>query len=609
MSKIGITELVLRDGHQSLLATRMMLADMLPIADRMDRVGFWSLETWGGATFDSCIRFLNEDPWERLRKLKAAYPKTRMQMLLRGQNLLGYRHYADDVVRKFVERAAANGVEVFRVFDALNDTRNLRTSIEAVKKAGKHAQGTLSYATSPVHTRESYLALAQDLKTMGVDSICIKDMAGLLKPYEAAHLVAALRKEVGIPLSVHSHATTGMSVATLVKAVEAGAELIDTAISSMAMGTSHSPTETLVEIFKGTGYDTDLDVKLLVDIAGYFREVRKKYKQFESAFLGADTRILLAQVPGGMLSNLEHQLREQNAGDKIDAVLAEIELVQKDFGYPPLVTPTSQIVGTQAVFNVLFGRYQRLTAESRDLLTGRYGRTPAAPNEELVQKALKEMGLTAAIKHRPADDIPNEWDKMVDDLKAKMPGATVSEEDVLTYAMFPQVALNFFKSRGQGPKDIAAPAVTPGAVPASSAAPVALPVSDQYRVSVDGKAFIVRQKRDAEGHLNLTVDGRTFAVGVKPLVETESASAVSSSVDPAGEKLDAPMPGTVVKVLFQNGDTVEANATVLIMEALKMQLEIKCRTAGRIRFLVSANTAVHAGVPLAVISGAGKGGA
>jgi len=607
MSKIGITELVLRDGHQSLLATRMMLADMIPIADRLDRVGFWSLETWGGATFDSCIRFLNEDPWERLRKLKAAYPKTPMQMLLRGQNLLGYRHYADDVVRKFVERSAANGVDVFRVFDALNDTRNLKTSIEAVKKVGKHAQGTISYAISPVHTRESYLTLARDLKAMGVDSICIKDMAGLLKPYEAAQLVAALRKEIGIPISVHSHATTGMSVATLIKSVEAGAELIDTTISSMAMGTSHSPTETLVEILKGTGYDTGLDVKLLVEIAGYFREARKKYKGFESAFLGADTRILLSQVPGGMLSNLEHQLREQNAGDKIDAVLAEIEQVQKDFGYPPLVTPTSQIVGTQALFNVLFGRYQRLTAESRDLLIGRYGRTPGAPNEELVQKALKEMHLTTAIGHRPADDLPNEWDKIADDLKTKMSGVTVSDEDVLTYAMFPQVALNFFKTRSLGPTKITPPPAQPAAAPVPVATAELLPVSDQYRVSVDGKAYIVRQKRDAEEHLNLTVDGRTFAVGVKPMGESEGSVASPSTIYPVGEKLDAPMPGTVVKVLFQDGDIVEANAAVLIMEALKMQLEIKCRTAGRIRFLVSANTAVQAGVPLAVISGQGKG--
>jgi oxaloacetate decarboxylase alpha subunit len=603
MSKIGITDLVLRDGHQSLLATRMMVGDMLPVADRLDRVGFWSLETWGGATFDSCIRFLNEDPWERLQKLKAAFPKTRMQMLLRGQNLLGYRNYADDVVRKFVERAAANGVDVFRVFDALNDTRNLRTSIEAVKRAGKHAQGTISYAISPVHTRESYLALARELITMGVDSICIKDMAGLLKPYEAAHLVAALRKEITIPISVHSHATTGMSVATLVQSVEAGAELIDTAISSMAMGTSHSPTETLVEIFKGTEHDTGMDVKLLVNIAGYFRDVRKKYKAFESTFLGADTRILVAQVPGGMLSNLEEQLRQQNASEKIDAVLAEIEVVQKDFGYPPLVTPTSQIVGTQAVFNVLFGRYQQLTAESRDLLTGRYGRTPGVPNQELVQKALKELGIAAPISHRPADDLPNELDKIADEVKTKMQEKTVSDEDVLSYAMFPQVALNFFKTRPQGPKDITFPPTPyPESVPAVTPTQVTVPVSDKYQVSVDGKAFVVSQKPGADGHLNLTIDERTFAVSVKAVTGAEKTAA---PVDPTrlnGEKLESPMPGTIMKILFQDGSTVEANATVLIMEAMKMQLEIKCRTAGRIYFQVQPNTMVQAGALLAVIS-------
>jgi oxaloacetate decarboxylase alpha subunit len=603
MPKIGITDLVLRDGHQSLLATRMMLGDMLPVADRLDRVGFWSLETWGGATFDSCIRFLNEDPWERLRKLKAAFPKTRMQMLLRGQNLLGYRNYADDVVRKFVERAAANGVDVFRVFDALNDTRNLRTPIEAVKKAGKHAQGTISYAISPVHTRESYLALTRELITMGVDSICIKDMAGLLKPYEAAHLVAALRKEVPIPISVHSHATTGMSVATLVQSVEAGADLIDTVISSMAMGTSHSPTETLVEIFKGTEHDTGMDVKLLVNIAGYFREVRKKYKAFESTFLGADTRILVAQVPGGMLSNLEEQLRQQNASEKIDAVLAEIEVVQKDFGYPPLVTPTSQIVGTQAVFNVVFGRYQQLTGESRDLLTGRYGRTPAVPNQELVRKALKELGMIAPISHRPADDLPNELDKIADEVKTRMQGKTVTEEDVLTYAMFPQVALNFFKSRPQGPKDITSPpAQSPESVPAVTPTQVSVPVSDKYQVSVDGKAFVVSHKPGADGHLNLTIDNRTFVVSVKAVTGGEK---VAPPVDPTrltGEKLESPMPGTIMKLLLQDGDTVEANTTVLMMEAMKMQLEIKCRTAGRIYFQVQPNAVVQPGTLLAVIS-------
>ncbi len=603
MSKIGISDLVLRDGHQSLLATRMMLADMLPAAERLDRVGFWSLETWGGATFDSCIRFLNEDPWERLRKLKAAFPQTPMQMLLRGQNLLGYRHYADDVVRKFVERAAANGVDVFRVFDALNDTRNLRISIEAVKKAGKHAQGAISYASSPVHTRESYLALARELMALGVDSICIKDMAGLLKPFEAAHLVAALRKEVTIPISIHSHATTGMSVATLVQSVEAGADLIDTTISSMAMGTSHSPTETLVEIFKGTGYDTGMDVKLLVDIAGYFRDVRAKYRAFESNFQGADTRILVAQVPGGMLSNLEQQLRQQNASEKIDAVLAEIEVVQKDFGYPPLVTPTSQIVGTQAVFNVLFGRYQRLTAESRDLLTGRYGRTPAVPNRELVQKALQESGMTEPISHRPADDLSNELDRIADELKNLMPGDRVADEDVLTYAMFPQVALNFFKTRREGPKDIASPpAPSPASVPAVSSTQVAEPLSNRYQVAVDGKSFVVSQEPGADGALNLMIDDRTFAVSVKAVTGAEKSAAPVDLSHLSGEKLASPMPGTIMKILYRDGDPVAADAAVLIMEAMKMQLEIKCRTAGRIRFLVQPNTVVQAGALLAVIS-------
>lgn len=603
MSKIGISDLVLRDGHQSLLATRMMLADMLPAADRLDRVGFWSLETWGGATFDSCIRFLNEDPWERLRKLKAAFPKTRMQMLLRGQNLLGYRHYADDVVKKFVERAAANGVDVFRVFDALNDTRNLRTAIEAVKKAGKHAQGAISYAISPVHTRESYLALARELMALGVDSICIKDMAGLLKPYEAAHLVAALRKEVTIPISIHSHATTGMSVATLVKSVEAGADLIDTTISSMAMGTSHSPTETLVEIFEGTEYDTGMDVKLLVDIAGYFRDVRTKYKAYESTFLGADTRILAAQVPGGMLSNLEHQLRQQNASEKIDAVLAEIEVVQKDFGYPPLVTPTSQIVGTQAVFNVLFGRYHRLTAESRDLLIGRYGCTPAVPNQELVQKALKELDMTAPISHRSADDLSNELDRIADEVKSLMPGNKVSDEDVLTYAMFPQVALNFFKTRPEGPKDITSlPIPYPKSVPAGPPTQVTAPAADRYQVAVDGKTFVVSQEPGADGHLNLKIDDRTFAVSVKTVTGAEKSAAPIDADRLKGERLESPMPGTIMKILCQDGDQVEANAAVLVMEAMKMQLEIKCRTAGRIHFLVQPNTVVQPGALLAVIS-------
>ena len=406
--KVKITDLVLRDAHQSLHATRMTTADMLPICDKLDKIGYFALEAWGGATFDSCIRFLNEDPWERLRKLHAKLPNTPIMMLLRGQNLLGYRHYADDVVDAFVDAAAKNGVSVFRIFDACNDPRNLKRAADAAKKTGKHVQMAISYATTPYHTKEVYANLAKAYADFGADSICIKDMSGLLKPFEAYDLVKAIKAKVDIPIEIHSHATTGMSVASLMKAAEAGAEILDTTISSMSMGTSHSPTETMVEIFKGTDMDTGLDIKPLLEIASYFREIRKKYAKFESSFLGADTRILASQVPGGMLSNMENQLKEQGAADKIDEVLKEIQIVQKDCGYIPLVTPTSQIVGTQAVFNVLFGRYAKLTQETRDLLTGKYGATPAKPNPELVKEALKQNNINAAITCRPAHLIPNQ---------------------------------------------------------------------------------------------------------------------------------------------------------------------------------------------------------
>ena len=447
--KVKITDLVLRDAHQSLHATRMTTADMLPICEKLDSVGYDSLEGWGGATFDSCIRFLNEDPWERLRKLHKALPKTPIMMLLRGQNLLGYRHYADDVVDKFVEAAARNGIGVFRIFDACNDPRNLKRATDAAKKTGKHVQMAISYATTPYHTKEIYADLAKSYAEFGADSICIKDMSGLLKPFEAYDLVKAIKAKVDIPVEIHTHATTGLSVATLLKAAEAGADVLDTAISSMSMGTSHSPTETVVEMLKGTEMDTGLDLNTLLEIAAYFRDVRKKYAKFESSFLGADTRILASQVPGGMLSNLENQLKEQGASDKIDDVLKEIQIVQKDCGYIPLVTPTSQIVGTQAVFNVLFGRYAKLTQETRDLVTGKYGKTPAPVNEELLKEALKQNNMDAAVTCRPADLIPNEWDKMVEEAKAN--GGDGSEEDTLTYAMFPKVAPKFFKERANGP--------------------------------------------------------------------------------------------------------------------------------------------------------------
>ncbi|SFO04554.1 oxaloacetate decarboxylase, alpha subunit, partial [Formivibrio citricus] len=452
MAKIKISENVLRDAHQSLFATRMLTSDMLPIAKKLDEAGYWSLESWGGATFDSCIRFLNEDPWERIRALKKAIPNTQHQMLLRGQSLLGYRHYADDVVEKCVERMAENGIDVFRIFDALNDPRNLLTATRAVKKAGKHAQLCISYTISPVHTIENYVKLAQELAEMGADSICIKDMAALLTPYTAYDMIKAIKKVVDLPIHVHSHATTGMSVATLVKAVEAGAELIDTSISSMSMGPGHSPTEAMVEIFKGTEYDTELNMDTLLEIAAYFRDVvRPKYAQFESSFSGADARILKAAIPGGMLSNLESQLRQQNAYDRLDEVLQENARVCKDFGYPPLVTPTSQIVGTQAVLNVLMGRYKNLTAESKNLLVGNYGKTPVAPDPELVQMALKSLNMEHPVTERPADLIPNELPQIEEELKRKLGADSVDIDDVLTYAMFPQIALKFFETRANGP--------------------------------------------------------------------------------------------------------------------------------------------------------------
>jgi oxaloacetate decarboxylase alpha subunit len=600
MARIGITDVALRDAHQSLFATRMLTADMIPVGGLMDRVGYWSVETWGGATFDTCIRFLNEDPWERLKQLKSIMPHTPQQMLLRGQNLLGYRHYADDVVEAFVARAAHHGVSVFRIFDALNDPRNFATSIRAVKKAGQHAQATISYATSPVHTNEAYVALARELKAMGADSLCIKDMAGLLKPYHGSELVAALKREVGLPVQLHTHSTTGMSVATLVKAIEAGADRVDTAISSLAMGTSHSPTETLVEILRGTEYDTGLDIKLLLEIAACFRNVRHKYRQFESSFLGADTRILTAQVPGGMLSNLENQLREQNALNKLDAVLEEVAVVQRDFGYPPLVTPTSQIVGSQALFNVLFGRYEKLTAESKDLLAGRYGRTPAEPDSKLVKKALDDLKLDVPVTHRPADDIPNELGRIEEELKGKLQVPHVPVEDVLTYAMFPQVALPFFAKRHKGPVTFDAPAPAPAA---KAAAPQTA-ASGRYAVVVNGREYAVKSRPGKDGGRVVEVNGATYEVAVQDAQAPETREAGSK---PAGRGADkpetvlAPMPGDIVKLAYEDGDEIEAGGTVLVMEAMKMQLEVKTRRAGTVTFKVSAGTSVKAEQVLAVI--------
>src|SRR5574340_409265 len=386
MAKVFITDLVLRDGHQSLIATRMRTEDMLPVCGKLDSIGFWSLEAWGGATFDSCVRFLQEDPWERLKRLRQALPNTRIQMLLRGQNLLGYRHYSDDVVRAFVKKTADNGVDVFRIFDALNDLRNMRVSIDAVKAAGKHAEGAISYTTSPVHDIPHFVGLAKELDAMGCDTLAIKDMAGLLTPYTTGELVKALKAAIRIPIHLHSHSTSGLSAMCFLKAVENGAEILDTCNSAFGEGASHSSTESIVAALAGTEYDTGLSLPLLQEITAYFREVRKKYWQFESEFTGVDTRVLVNQVPGGMISNLSNQLKEQGALHRMDEVLSEIPRVREDLGYPPLVTPTSQIVGTQAVLNVLTGkRYETLTNEVQRYLQGGYGKAPA-PVDPVLQK-------------------------------------------------------------------------------------------------------------------------------------------------------------------------------------------------------------------------------
>jgi oxaloacetate decarboxylase (Na+ extruding) subunit alpha len=593
MPRVLLTDLTLRDGHQSLFATRMLTADMLPVAGLLDRAGFWSLETWGGATFDACIRFLNEDPWERLRQLKAAMPKSRQQMLLRGQNLLGYRHYADDVVEAFVEQAARTGVDVFRIFDALNDTRNIETALRAVKKAGKHAQTAISYALTPVHTVEVYVDLAVRMQRMGADSICIKDMAGLLKPYDAVKLTRAIKQKVGLPIQIHSHTTTGMAVATLVKAAEAGAERLDTTVSAMSMGTSHSPAETIVEILRGTEWDTEIDLALLTEIATYFRDLRPKYRAFESAVLGADTRILVSQVPGGMMSNLESQLREQGAAGKMDQVLAEIAVVQKDFGYPPLVTPTSQIVGTQAVMNVLFGRYKRLTTESRNPIVGLYGDTPVDPEPALLSQALRESNMTKPVEDRPADAMGKEMSALERELKEKTGCGEVSREDVLTYAMFPQVALQFFKTRDKGPVRMEAAREDKPAAARSPEGP------NRYVVTVDGQTHRVTCEESA-GKRIYTVDGQRFEIAV---ADDASAPTPASAPPPSGQGVPvlAPMPATIVRRTCEEGATVAENETVVIMEALKMQMEIKTARAGRVHYRVNAGDVVRAQAVLAEV--------
>ena len=561
---LGITDVVLRDAHQSLFATRLRLDDMLPIAAKLDQVGFWSVESWGGATFDACIRFLGEDPWDRIRELKKAMPNTPQQMLLRGQNLLGYRHYADDVVDRFVERAAKNGVDVFRVFDAMNDPRNLERAIAAVIREGKHAQGTLSYTSSPVHTLEAWIDLARKIEDMGAHSIAIKDMAGLLRPYEAFELVSRLKQTLAIPVHMQCHATTGLSTSTIVKAVEAGIDNVDTAISSMSMTYGHSPTEAVVAIFEGTDRDTGLNIHLLEEIAAYFREVRKKYVKFEGSLRGVDSRILVAQVPGGMLTNMEGQLKEQNAEDKFDAVLAEIPKVREDLGFIPLVTPTSQIVGTQAVLNVLSGeRYKAMSKETRGILRGEYGSAPAPFNAELQARALDgDQPITC----RPADLIDDEMDKLTAELDglAKERGIKLAQgdnriDDVLTYALFPQIGLKFLENRGN-PK-----AFEP--VPTGRDVPTTDSGEEIYTVTVEGKSYSV------------TVAAGGDVSGIAPVGGGSTAAATPAG---AGEPVNAPLAGNIFRVLVKPGQQVAVGERIMVLEAMKMETDISAPKAGTV---------------------------
>ena len=581
---LGITEVVLRDAHQSLLATRMRIEDMLPIAEKLDQVGFWSLESWGGATFDACIRYLGEDPWERLRAFKKAMPNTPQQMLIRGQNILGYRHYADDLVEKFIERAAVNGVDVFRVFDAMNDMRNLETAVKAVRDQGKHAQGTLSYTISPVHTIDSWLALARQIEDMGADSLSIKDMAGLLRPYTAFELVSRLKETVQIPIHMQCHATTGLSTPTYLKAIEAGIDNIDTAISSMSMTYGHSPTETVVSILHEQPGDTGLDIVLLEEIASYFREVRKKYAKFEGALRGVDSRILVAQVPGGMLTNLENQLREQNASERLDEVLDEIPRVRKDLGYIPLVTPTSQIVGTQAVLNVLTGkRYKSVTKETEGVLKGEYGATPAEVNSELQEKVLKGA---EPISCRPADLLDDEFIAQRTELQrvAAEEGFELEsvEDDTLTYALFPQVGLKFLKNRNNPEIFEPAPGVEPVAIEGHSSA------QGVYAVEMNGGRYEVRVSNGGE---------------LSSITETHAAaSAIPAAAVNVTHALSAPLAGDVYRVEVAVGDNVVEGDVIAVLDAMKMETEIRATAAGKvIDVAVKAGDSINVGQTLVTL--------
>jgi pyruvate carboxylase subunit B len=589
MSRVHITDVTLRDGHQSLIATRLRTEDMLPICPQLDRIGFHSLEAWGGATFDACVRFLKEDPWERLQRLKAALPNTPLQMLLRGQNLLGYRHYGDDVVRSFVQRSAEGGIGIFRIFDAMNDVRNLRVAIEATREAGAHAQGTICYTTSPVHTARQFVAMAREMVDMGAQSIAVKDMAGLLTPSATRELVGDLVEAVDVPIHLHAHATSGLSELCHWQAIEAGCRHIETAISSFAGGTSHPPTESMVAALAGTRFDTGLDLEALQEIGAYFREVRKKYARFESDYTGVDTRVQINQVPGGMISNLANQLRDQDALDKFDAVLVEIPTVREDLGYPPLVTPTSQIVGTQAVMNVLAGeRYKVITNEVKHYLMGHYGKTPGPVNPIIRGKAI---GNAEVLDCRPADRIRPEMDS----LRVDIGELALNEEDVLTYALFPEVGRQFLQQRRDGTL-LPEPLNPPQATTAEGCpAPVEFNVTfhgETYHIKVTGSGH----RREDSRPLYVTVDGLPEEVLLETLEEIDVTPGAAASGD-GGKRsrksgprratrpgdVTTSMPGTVIDVLVSEGQQVTAGDPVLVIEAMKMESEIPAPITGTVK--------------------------
>lgn len=568
---LGITEVVLRDAHQSILATRLRIEDMLPICQQLDEIGYWSIESWGGATFDACIRYLGEDPWERLRLLKKAMPNTPQQMLFRGQNILGYRHYADDVVDKFVERCAVNGIDVFRIFDAMNDMRNIERAVKAVLNTDAHAQGTISYTTSPVHTIAKWVEQGKKIEDLGAHSICIKDMAGLLTPYDAYDLVSKLKKAVSIPIHMHCHATTGLSVGTYIKAVEAGLDNVDTAISSLSMTYGHSPTETMVASFQGQPNDTGLDLVKLEKIAAYFRDVRKKYAQFEGSLKGVDGRILVSQVPGGMLTNMESQLKEQGAADKFDEVLLEIPRVRSDLGFIPLVTPTSQIVGTQAVLNVMQGeRYKTVSKETAGVLKGEYGATPAPVNKELQARVLDGAEV---ITCRPADLLEPEMDKIVAEVKRKAEAEGVKlseniEEDALIDGMFAQVGWKFLQNRGNPAAFEAGPSAESAAPAAVAPTASAVGPTETYTVNVDGKSF------------NVAVGPAGTDITVKAAAPVGPDLVITPPIVTGSGFVISPLAGVILKVMVNVGSHIAEGDVVIVMEAMKMETEIRAKVAG-----------------------------